>query len=150
MLPLQEVVPVAISSSEHSVEVRFGRSPVLRDACQQIGSHASDAHPGDIVVVFVVAAPAFLIPRASVACNEVRIEVFEHSGILLVTSRFECVENYLEHLCIAPPAAVAYNPSGACFLVAARFPFCHHIVALVLRELFRHRFHHFYGPSDAG
>ena len=149
VLPLQEVVPIAIGTLEHTVEVLLGRSLIFCDTREQIGSDASNTHPGNIVVILVVAIHAFLIPSVFLAINEVGIEVLEHSGILLVASSFESIQNNLEHLCVAPPAAVSNNPTRGGLLVGTRLPFVHHIVALVLCESLLHRIYNLNGPSDA-
>ena len=149
VLPLQEVVPIAVGSLEHAVEVPLGGSPILCLSCKEISSDAGDTHPSYIVVVFVVAAHALLIPGIFVSGNEVRVEVIEHGGILLVACRFEGIEDNLEHFGIAPPSAISDDPSRACLLVGAGLPFLHHVVALVLCEGFFHWLHNFYGPSDA-
>ena len=149
MLPLKQVISITVCSCKHAVEICLCRCFVLRQACQQICSDAGDTHPCDIVIVFVIAVDAFLIPFAFVASDEVRIEVVEHCCILLVACCLKGIEHNLEHLCVAPPAAVAYDPACAGFLVATCFPLLHHIVALVFCEGFFHGLHNFDGPSDA-
>ena len=134
MLPLQEVVPVAVGSSKHSVEVRLGSGEVFLFSCKQIGSDASDTHPRNIVIILVVTADALLIPSLMVARDEVGVKVLEHSGILLVACCFESIEDDLEHFCISPPASSADNVTRACRLVGASLPLFHHIVSLILRK----------------
>ena len=143
LLPYECSVVILGCTTVHAVEVGLGSCQVFGHAGEQIGSHACDAHPGNIVVELII--PSAGNPVACLAGEEVGVEHLKHGGILLVARCLERIKHHLKHLCIAPPAAVAYHITCAGLVVIVSLPLLHHIIAhfgserILARSTFLHR-----------
>ena len=143
LLPYECSVVILRCTTVHAVEVGLGSCQIFGHAGEQIGSHACDAHPGNIVVELII--PAAGNPVACLAGEEVGVEHLKHGGILLVARCLERIKHHLKHLCIAPPAAVAYHITCAGLVVIVSLPLLHHIIAhfgselILARSTFLHR-----------
>ena len=91
VLPLQQVVPIAVSTLEHSIEVFLRCGKVFPGSCKEICTNTGNAHPGNVIIIFIVTADTLLIPSVFVAVNEVDVKVLKHCGILLVACCLESI-----------------------------------------------------------
>ena len=137
MLPLQQVISIAVSPLEHTVKVRLRRCQILSRTRQQIGTCTGDTHPRNIIIEFIIAVHTLLIPGTLVTGNEVRVQILKHRSILLLTRCLIGIQNRLEHLSIAPPATVVDTVARILLLVMARLELVHHIIPHRLGEAVR-------------